>query len=78
MNKLSSIALSAALLVAGVAGSAAAEARPYVEVGYPGGAVVETVGYRRPYLDAHDRYRHYQSYLDRHDRFRHERWNRRW
>jgi hypothetical protein len=77
MNKLSSIALSAALAVAGVAASTAAEARPYVGVGYLGGVLVEPVGYSRGYDYAHERYWHHPFYRDRYDRFRHERWDRR-
>jgi hypothetical protein len=77
MNKLSSIALSAALVVAGVAAGASAEARSYVGAAYAGGVSVEPVGYGRPYYITHDRYWHHQFYRDRYDRFHHERWDRR-
>jgi hypothetical protein len=79
MNKLSSIALSAALVVAGVGASVSAEARPYVSVGvgYPG-VVIEPVGYGRPYygpyFHEHGRYWRHEFYRDR---FHHERWDRR-
>jgi hypothetical protein len=51
MYKLASVALSAVLGVAGIAGTAPAEARPIVSVGIglPGIAVVEPFGYYRPY-----------------------------
>jgi len=71
MNKLSSIALSAALVVAGVATSVSAEARPYVGVG------PSCPGYGRPSYYAHDRYWHHEFNRDRFDRFHHERWDRR-
>src|SRR5258708_17729366 len=67
MNKLSSVALSAALVVAGVAASVSAEAHPYVNVavGYPDGTVVERFGYERPsyprYYYERGRYRHRDS-----------------
>jgi hypothetical protein len=77
MNKLSSIALSAALVVAGVAAGATAEARPYVAGSYAGGVVREPGRYGRPYFYAHDRYWHHEFYRDRYDRFHHERWEHR-
>lgn len=79
MNKLSSIALSAALVVTGVTASVSAQARPYVGVGpsCPGGVMVEPLGYARPYYYAHDRYWHHEFDRDRFDRFHHERWDRR-
>jgi hypothetical protein len=85
MNKLSSVALGAALVVAGVGASVSAEAHPYVSVGigFPGVAVVEPFayapGYYAPYYYAHGRYWH-RDY-DRDDHFR-RRWDhdgdRRW
>ena len=77
MNKLSSIALSAALVIAGVAASASAEARPYVAGGHAGGVVPEPVRHGRPNFHTHGQFWHHQSYHDRYDRFHHERWDRR-
>jgi hypothetical protein len=82
MNKLSSLALSAALVVAGVGASVSAEAHPYVSVsvGFPG-VVVEPVGYGRayygPYYYEHRRYWRHEFDRDRYDRYHHERWDRR-
>jgi hypothetical protein len=82
MNKLSSVALSAALVVAGVGASVSAEAHPYVSVGvgFPG-VVVEPVGYGRvyyrPYYYEHRRYCRHEFDRDRYDRYHHERWDRR-
>jgi len=81
MNKLSSVALSAALVVAGVAASVSAEAHPYVSVavGYPDGTVVERFGYERPYYPRYyyerGRYWHRDYDRDRYDHF-HRRWDR--
>lgn len=66
MNKLSSVALSAALVIAGVGATASAEAHPYV--GRP---------YYAPYFYSHGRYWHREFERDRYDRFHHERWERR-
>jgi hypothetical protein len=83
MSKLSSVASSAALVIAGVGASVSAEARPYVSVGvgYPGGAVVERVGYVRPYYaryyHARGLYRHHEFERGRYERFRHDHWDRR-
>jgi len=76
MYKLASVALSAALGVAGVAQSAPAEAHPYVSVGigFPGVAVVEPVsyapGYYAPYYYVHGRYWRRDYDRDRDDHFR--------
>jgi hypothetical protein len=84
MNKLSSVALSVALVVVGVGAAVSAEARPLVEVGVgiPGGAVIEPVGYYGPYYGpyfySHGRYWHHEFGRGRYDRFHHERWDRRW
>jgi hypothetical protein len=87
MNKLSSVALSAVLVVAGVGASISAEAHPYVSVGIglPGVAVVEPFSYApayyAPYYYARGRYWHRDYDRDRDDRF-HRRWDhdgdRRW
>jgi hypothetical protein len=84
MNKLSSVALSAALVVAGVGATVSAEAHPYVGVvvGAPDGLVVETAGYGRPYYYGpydywHGRYWHHEFGRGRFERFHHERWERR-
>ena len=90
MYKLASVALSAALGVAGVAQSVPAEAHPYVSVGigFPGVAVVEPFvyapAYYRPYYRAHGRYWHRDYDRDRDDHFRRDwdhdgdqRWGRR-
>ena len=81
MYKIASVALTAALGVAGVAHSVPAEAHPYVSVGigFPGVAVVEPFAYAPafygPYYYEHGRYGR------RDDRF-HRRWDhdgdRRW
>jgi hypothetical protein len=82
MYKLASVALSAALGVAGVSQSGYAEAHPYVSVGIalPGVAVVEPVSYApayyapyAPYDYAHGRYSH-RDY----DRDRYEHLHRHW
>ena len=81
MNKLSFVALSAALVVAGVAASVSAEAHPYVSVavGYRDGTVVERFGYERPYYPGYyyerGRYWHRDYDRDRYDHF-HRRWDR--
>jgi hypothetical protein len=71
MNKLSSLALSIVIVLAGVAASVSAEARPYVGVG------ASCPGYARASYYAHDRYWHHEFRRDRFDRFHHERWDRR-
>ena len=82
MYKFASVALTAALGVAGVAQSAPAEAHPYVRVGigFPGVAVVEPF-YYAPVYYAHGRYWHRDYDRDRDDHF-HRRWDhdrdRRW
>jgi hypothetical protein len=79
MNKLSSVALSAVLVVAGVGASVSAEAHPYVSVGIgiPGVAVVDPFPYApayfAPYYYAHGRYWHRDYDRDRGERF-HSRW----
>ncbi len=81
MNKWSSVAVSAALAVAGVGASVSAEAHPYLTVGVdvPAIAVVGPYGraYCGPYCYEHGRYwrRDYDRY--RFDRFPRERWYRR-
>jgi hypothetical protein len=85
MYKFASVALTAALGVAGVAQSVPAEAHPYVSVGigFPGVAVIEPFAYAPayygPYYYAHGRYwrRDYDRDRYDHDRFRHEHWDRR-
>jgi hypothetical protein len=79
MNKLSSVALSAFLVAAGVGASLSAEAHPYVtaDVACPDGVVVERVGYARPYYgvsfgpyyDTHGRAWRREFERDRYDRF---------
>jgi hypothetical protein len=87
MYKFASVALTAALGVAGVAQSVPAEAHPYVSVGigFPGVAVVEPYAYAPAYYGAyyyaHGRYWRHDYGRDRDDRF-HRRWDhdgdRRW
>ena len=82
MNTLSSVALSAALVVAGVGASVSAQAHPIVSVGVGcPGVVIEPAGYVRPYYGpyyyAHGRYWRHDFDRDRYDRFHHERWDRR-
>jgi len=87
MNKLSSVALGAALVIAGVGASVSAQAHPYVSVGigFPGVAVVEPFAYApayyAPYYYVHGRYWHRDYDRDRDDHFR-RRWDhdgdRRW
>jgi hypothetical protein len=83
MNKLSSVALSAVLVVAGMGASVSAESHPYVSVGVgcPGGAVVERIGYERPfyarYYYARGRYWHQEFAQDRYERFHRDHWDRR-
>jgi hypothetical protein len=83
MNKLSSVALSAALVVAGVGASVCAEAHPYVSTpaGYRGGAVVERIGYAQPFYArdyyAHGRYWHHEFDRDRYEHFHRHHWDRR-
>jgi hypothetical protein len=79
MNKLSSVALSAVLVVAGVGASVSAQAHPYVSVGIglPGVAVVESFSYApayfAPYYYTHGRYWNRDYDRDRGDRFHHRR-----
>jgi hypothetical protein len=83
MNKWSSVAVSAALVVAGVGASVSAEAHPYLTVGVdvPAVAVVAPYGHAPVYCGLycyeHGRYwrRDYDRY--RFDRFPRERWYRR-
>jgi hypothetical protein len=81
MYKIASIALTAALGVAGVAQSQPAEAHPYVAVGigYPGAVVVEPYAfapaYYGPYYYGHGRYWHHGYDRYRYEHFRH--WDRR-
>jgi hypothetical protein len=81
MNKWSSVAVSAALVVAGVGASVSAEAHPYLTVGVDVPAVAVVFGhapvYCGPYCYEHGRYwrRDYDRY--RFDRFPRERWYRR-
>ena len=87
MYKLASVALSAALGVAGVAHSVTAEAHPYVTVGigFPRVAVVEPFayapGYYAPYYYGYGRYWHRDYDRDRYEHF-HRHWDhdgdRRW
>jgi len=81
MNKLSSVALSAALVVAGVGASVPAEARSYVSATCPGGAVVERIGYAQPFYArdyyARGRYWHHGFERGRYEHFHHEHWDRR-
>ena len=87
MYKFASVALTAAIGVAGVAQSVPAEAHPYVSVGIglPGVAVVEPFAYAPayygPYYYEHGRYWRRDYDRDRDDRF-HRRWDhdgdRRW
>jgi hypothetical protein len=79
MYKLASVALSAALGVAGVARTAPAEADPYISVGigFPGVAVVAPAyapAYYGPYYYWQGRYWHRDYDRDRDDRF-HGRWD---
>jgi hypothetical protein len=81
MYKFASVALSAALGVAGVAHSVRAEAHPYISVGIgvPSVAVVEPFAYAPAYYGPY--YYEHGRYLRRDDRF-HRRWDhdgdRRW
>lgn len=83
MDKWSSVAASAALVVAGAGASVSAEAHPYLTVGIdvPPVAMVGRFGsaavYCAPYCYEHGRYwrRDYDRY--RFDRFPRERWQRR-
>jgi hypothetical protein len=81
MNKLSSVALSAALVVAGVGASVSAEARSYVSVACPGSVVVERIGYGRPFYSrdyyARGRYWRHGFERGRYERFHGEHWDRR-
>jgi hypothetical protein len=79
MYKLASVALSAALGVAGVAQTAPAKADPYISVGigFPGVAVVASPyapAYYGPYYYWQGRYWHRDYDRDRDDRF-HRRWD---
>jgi hypothetical protein len=80
MNKLSSVALSAALVVAGVGASLSAEAHPFVTVGVGiPSVVVQPFGYAPvyggPYYYGYRRYWHRDYDRDRDYRF-HRRWDR--
>ena len=86
MYKLASVALSAALGVAGVSHSVSAEAHPYVSVGIalPGVAVVDYgPGYYAPYYHAPYYYPPYYYRYGRYEHHRHwdhdgdRRWDRR-
>jgi hypothetical protein len=75
MYKLASVALSAALGVAGVSHSVSAEAHPYVSVGigFPGVAVVDYApGYYAPYYYAPHYYAHGRYWRRDYDRDRYE------
>lgn len=61
MIKLSSVAMSAVLVAAGLCASTAADARPC----------------DAPYHRFHDRYWGHEFHRDRYDRHHHERWDRR-
>jgi len=78
MNKLSSVALSAALVVVGVGASLSAEAHPFVtvDVGIPA-VVVQGYApmYGGPYYYGYRRYWHRDYDRDRDYRF-HRRWDR--
>jgi hypothetical protein len=78
MNKLSSVALSAALVVVGVGASLSAEAHPFVTVGV-GIPTVVVQGYvpvyGGPYYYGYRRYWHRDYDRDRDYRF-HRRWDR--
>ncbi len=87
MYKLASVALSAALGIAGVSHSASAEAHPYVRVGIalPDVAVVEPFAYapgyyapyhHAPYYYAPGRYWHRDYDHDRYEHF-HRHWDHR-
>ena len=87
MYKFASVALTAALGVAGVAQSVPAEAHPYVSVGigFPSAAVVEPFAYApayyRTYYYGHGRYWRHDYDRDRDDRFHRRRdhdGDRRW
>jgi hypothetical protein len=84
MYKIASVALTAALGIAGVAKSVPAEAHPYVSVaiGLPGVAVVAPVAYAPDYYGYTPAYyRPYYAngrYWQRGDRDRDERFHRRW
>ena len=86
MYKLASVALSAALGIAGVSHSVSAEAHPYVSVGIavPGVAVVDYAPgyapyysppyYYPPYYYPHGRYWHRDYDRDRYEHF-HRHWD---
>jgi len=82
MYKIASLALSAALGVAGVMHSLPADAHRYVGAGieFPGGAVVEpltyTPAYYAPYYYTHARYWRHGYDRDRHRRLHQEHWRR--
>jgi len=78
MYKIASIALTAALGIAGVAQTQTAEAHPYVSVAYPGAVVVQPYGYVPAYYAPyywHGRYWHHGYERYRFDHGRH--WDRR-
>ena len=81
MNKLSSVALSAVLVIAGVGARVTAEASSYASVACPGGAVVERTGYARPFYAwdffARGRYWHHGFERGRYERFHRDHWDRR-
>jgi len=77
MNKLSSIALSAALVVVGVGASVSAEAHPFVTVGVGiPTVVVQPFGYAPVYGGPY--YYLYRRYWHDYDRDRYYRFHRRW
>jgi len=81
MNNFSSIALSAALAVAGVGAAASAQAHPYasVDVAAVDYAPIERVGvwrpYYRPYFRPYGMYRHHEFGRGGYERFYHRRWD---
>jgi len=83
MYKLASVALSAALGIAGVSHSVSAEAHPYVRVGIalPGVAVVEppyAPGYYAPYYYPPYYYTHGRYWQRDYDHGRYEHFHRHW
>jgi hypothetical protein len=83
MNRLSSVALSAALAVVGVGASVSAQAHPYLAagIGCPTGAIAERAGYVRPYFApfyAHGPYWQREFERQRLERFWREHGERRW
>jgi hypothetical protein len=80
MYKLASVALSAALGVAGVAQSVPAEAHPYVSVAIavPGVAVVEPFAYAPGYYYSPHYYEHSRYWRRDYDRDRDSHFHRHW